>query len=69
MIKLVILLFFFNFFVSKNHFFFFMFKQRKKSQFFIRCKSFLKIIDFDINVMRFCRNYFIIETFCQMNND
>ena len=48
---------------------FFIFKQRKKSQFFIRRKFFLKMIDFDVDVMRFCRNCFVVKISCRINNN
>ena len=45
-----------------------MFKQKKQS-FFIRREFFLKMIDFDINVMRSYQYYSHIEKFYRMNDN
>ena len=67
--KLVTLFFFSIFLVLRKSTFFFMFKQKKKRSFFIRRKFFLKIIDFDIDVIRSCQYYFRVEKFYRVNNN
>ena len=62
------IIFFFNFLVSRNYIFF-MFKQRKNFQFFSYRNFFLKIIDFDVNLIRLCCKCFFIKiSYCINNN-